>query len=127
MATNCWLGFTIGWILLGCDGCGRHVSVPAFESVTNIVFTEKLGLDTNDLRHITVTDTNEIRRLISFTQVTVKQPCACSHLCEALIQGPSGNIQVSFCDHCFDIVGGEFAGDYHMPRSFYQEFRKLAP
>jgi hypothetical protein len=84
------------------------------------------GQSTNDWRHYTVSDTNEIRRLIPFTKVKTKQPCGCDHIYEAQIQGPPGDIRVSFCDHCFEIVGGQFAGDYHMPSGFYDEFQRLA-
>jgi hypothetical protein len=125
LTTACWFGFAAGLVLLGCVGCKRSVSVPALGSVTNIVFSVKLGPGTNDLRSFTVSDTNEIRQLVSFSKVSVKQPCACIHLFTALMQSPAGDIQVSFCDHCFDIVGGEFAGDYHMPSHFYDEFQKL--
>ena len=85
-----------------------------------------VGQSTNDWRHFTVGDTREIRRLIPFTKVKTKDPCGCEHIYEALIQSRSGDIRVSFCDHCFDIVGGQFAGYYHMPSVFYDEFQRLA-
>lgn len=115
--------------LVTCTGCTRTssavVSVAVFSSITNIIFTEVTGPESNAWKHVTVGDTNDLRRIISFTQLTTKQPCACAHLHEALFQGPSDDIRVSFCDHCFDVVSGTFAGDYEMPKGFYAEFRKL--
>jgi hypothetical protein len=101
------------------------VSVPAFGSITNIVFIQKTSSDSNAWLRLSVSDSNQLRRIVAFTQITRKQPCACDHVHEALFQGPPRGMRVSFCDHCFNLAGGTFAGYYMMPASFYAEFRNL--
>ena len=125
------LGIAIGVALITItSGCNRPDSplayAPFFANVTNIVFTEDTGPNTNAWKHFTVSDTNELRLLVSFDQLKTKPACKCGHIHEALFQGPVGNLRVSFCDHCFDLIHGNNVDNYEMPKEFMAGFQKFA-
>lgn len=116
-------------VLIAFTGCRREktvsVSAAGFANATNIVFTERYGSDSNEWKHLAVSDTHELRQLVSFTQLRTKRYCACAHLQEALFQSSSGEVRVSFCNHCFDVKSGQSPGGYAMPKEFYAEFCRL--
>lgn len=116
-------------VLIGLMGCSREqgvsVSAADFVGATNIVFTERYGSDSNEWKHLTVSDSNQLRQFVSLTQLTTKQYCACEHHHEALFQSSSGEVRVSFCNHCFDFENGRSPGGYAMPEEFYAAFYKL--
>lgn len=116
-------------VLIGFTSCRREqvvvVSAAGFANATNIVFTERYGSDSNEWKHLTVSDPNALRRFVSFAQLRTKQYCACGHSHEALFQSSSGALQVSFCNHCFNVENGQSPGGYAMPEEFYNEFYGL--
>jgi hypothetical protein len=114
---------------------------------TNIVFQDSnprdcdffvathLDLKTNENRIITFALTNqtELQRIIGLIEFHPKKPCECGpHLYEATFQRNNGPVHVSFCNHCFDVLGEQSTGskprytEYAMPKEFYAEFRRLA-
>jgi len=102
----------------------------AFSGVTNIVFTGR-GAE-NQRTQMEVTEVNEVAHMVSLIHLQRKDHCACAHSYEAIFQKPSGEIRVSFCTHCFDVLDStnpqsyEGARLYRMPKEFYAEFRRLA-
>jgi hypothetical protein len=104
-----------------------------FHGVTNIVFfekrdidfSEKSGVETNDWQRFTVKDPKVIRILLSPIRLDETSRCYCDHIHEAVFEGPCGSVRVSFCDHCFNLMGDRY-GYYEMPKDFYAEFRTLA-
>ena len=114
----------------------RMVVGPSFEdttalsSVTNIIFTGR-GPE-NQRRQMEVTEAKQVAHLVSLIRLQRKDPCACGHSFEAVFQRPAGEIRVSFCSHCFDVLDStnpssyEGARLYRMPPEFYAEFRRLA-
>lgn len=124
------LGIAVGVsVLIGCTGCREKpialASLPEFANATNIVFTERHGSDSNEWKHLIVSDTNQLRSFVSFTQLRTKQYCACAHHHEALFQSSTREVRVSFRNHCFDVENGQIPGGYAMPKEFYAAFYKL--
>ena len=79
-----------------------------FQGVTNIVFTDATGLDTNEWQRFSVKDREAAQRLLSMIKLKPKAPCQCLHRYGALFEGPSGAVHVSFCEHCFDLGDDRF-------------------
>jgi len=104
-------------------------AAPVFSGTVSITFTERY--DQPD-KKITVTDPKEVRRIIGTIHLTRKDACSCSHVHEVTFDKPAERIEVSFCDHCFAVLGAKKNGwypnarDYSMPKEFYSEFRELA-
>jgi hypothetical protein len=98
-------------------------------NTTRITFTE-LGFDQPD-KSFAVIEPAEVQRIIGTIRLRSKRPCSCGvHLHQATFQKPSGQVQVSFCIHCFDVLAanGSYEGAklYKMPKEFYAEFCRLA-
>ncbi len=97
---------------------------------TNVIFTR--GAFHQPTATLRITDTNEVRRLLTAIQLEPKERCACGHEYLAIFQMPGGEVWVSFCNHCFDVLGRtrtgtvEGASLYKMPKEFYAQFLKLA-
>jgi hypothetical protein len=115
-------------VLISCSPPLEDAS--AFQAATNIVFVER-GPDRSD-RAFRVSDKNEVERLLAEIRLQRKEPCPCGHIYEAVFQTPSGEIRVSFCDHCFDVLTAkdpesyQGARLYRTPKRFYAEFQQLA-
>ena len=122
---------------------GHRESEPAledttpFKDTTNIVFLEPKLLPgqrnpEGERKRFTVSASNEVSHFVLVIRLQRKEPCPCQPHYEATFQKPSGQIHVSFCDHCFDVLGDkdgdsyEGARLYRMPKDFYGEFRRLA-
>ncbi len=79
---------------------------------------------------MTISDSNTVHLLVSAIRLQQKEPCLCGHTLQATFQTASGDIFVSFCDHCFDIqkTSDSYEGVrlYRMPRDFYATFYRLA-
>jgi hypothetical protein len=108
----------------------------AFKDTTNVVFIEQEpppvpGRLQPERRHFSLSASNEVVRLVSAIRLQRKEACPCGPHFEATFQRASGEIHVSFCDHCFDVLGGkdgrsyEGACLYRMPKDFYREFRRI--
>ena len=100
----------------------------ALADVTNITFIQVGSGGTNTT--LSVVDTNEVRLLLSEIEIQNKEPCACAHMNLAVFQKPGGEIRVSFCDHCFDVLADTNAPTgharfYKMPKRFYSGYFKL--
>lgn len=118
-------------VSVGVVSCGPSAEdASGFQGTTNIVFVER-GDDQLD-KAFRVSDTNAVVRLIETISLRRKEPCACGHTYEAVFQKPSGEMRVSFCDHCFDVLTAtdpesyQGARLYRMPDAFYAEFQRLA-
>lgn len=109
-----------------------------FQNVTNIVFRQFTKLETNKLgqeipkwKQFAVSDPKEIRRLVASLHLVVPETVAPSdeHLDEALFEKSSGEVRVSFCHICFNIIESERPykhRHYTMPKQFFDEFQRLA-
>ncbi len=113
---------------LGCKpSSGNLVS---FLGTTNIVFVQHL-YDQPE-KTFQVADPNELLHLVSFINLRAKPPCNCApHDYAAVFHTRSGDVRVSFCDHCFDVIPSsalqaDKVAFYRMPPQFYREFRELA-
>ena len=120
----------------------------AFAGTTNVVFTVKLqplvaiagrtneftspsDAPLEDVR-LTVSNPAAVQRLVATVRLKPKRVCPCGrHSYQADFQTTSGQIRVSFCNHCFDVMDPrasserpwEGARNYRMPKDFYSEFR----
>jgi hypothetical protein len=121
------------WLLalVGCQHQPQTPDLSSFATTTNILFVQH-GFGQEPDRTLRLTDTNEVRHLVSLIQLKPKENCMCApHELEAIFQTRTGELRVSLCDHCFAVVlprgpsSNEVAG-YWMPKEFYQEFRQLA-
>jgi hypothetical protein len=79
-----------------------------------------------------VSAVKEVQKIVATIHLTPKDPCNCPpHSHQAIFQKPSEQIEISFCDHCFDVLGAQKNGKYQnvqgysMPKEFYSEFRKI--
>ena len=75
-----------------------------------------------------ITDSQEIRRLVSLIQLERKDPCACSHVEMVIFRRGGATLEVCICDHCFDVMRNSsvtrgWAG-FAMPAAFYAEYQK---
>lgn len=101
----------------------------AFTGTIAITFTER-GFGEPD-KSIVITDVKEVQRLLGTIRLSRKQTCDCSHIQNVIFQKSKKQVEVSFCDHCFDILGPKRNGwyskvrEYSMPNEFYAEFRRL--
>jgi len=124
-----------GTLLVIATSCERGESAtgaaPNFADITNIVFKQFESFP-GQKTNFTVSASNEIAHLVATINLRKKQPCACGHSQEVVFQKPSGEIRVSFCDHCFDVLDSrnpesyELLRMYRMPKDFYAEYVKLA-
>ena len=102
---------------------------PTFSNTTAITFTE--GRSEPFGKELTITNAEQVRRVLNTIRLVPKQPCQCSHEHKVTFQTLTGRIEVSFCDHCFAVLGDKKDGwyqnvrDYAMPKEFYAEFRRL--
>ncbi len=102
----------------------------AFAGTTNVVFVQR----EYQQKEMTfrISESNEVQRLLAAIRLENKQLCNCSHSFEAIFQKPSGEVRVSFCNHCFDVLSAQnrqsYKGRrfYKMPMAFYEEFREFA-
>ncbi len=99
--------------------------VARLQGVTNIVFIEAAGGDTNKWRSFGISGQVRLRPLLSSIELHWKARCQCEHSLEAIFEGSAGVLRVSFCPHCFD-SRDEWRAAYMMPPGFYEEFEKLA-
>lgn len=96
---------------------------------TSITFRER-GFEQLE-KSFAVTDQADVQRIVGSIRLRRKDPCPCAHLHEATFQKPEGNVRVSFCDRCFDVLAGQTSAShegatlYEMPKEFYAEFRRL--
>jgi hypothetical protein len=108
-----------------------------FQGTTNIVFIHWLSVPTtNELGQVVpkteqfaVSDAKEIRKFVSSIHFAPGQPLVDDHIFGAKFQRPAGEIFVTFCSHCFDIVDSEHPDrgpHYAMPEGFFTEFSKVA-
>jgi hypothetical protein len=120
----------------------------AFANTTNVVFTVKLRPllpiegRTNEFTSpsnapdedvpLIVSDPAAVRRLVAAVRLRRKAECQCGpHQFRADFQTPGGQIRVSFCSHCFDVLDPAAPTDkpwkgsrqYKLPPDFYAEFR----
>jgi len=108
-----------------------------FKDTTSIIFKEPELLPAEAApergrKEFAILTSDEVGRFVSAIRLQRKEPCPCQPHYEATFLKLSGEIQVSFCDHCFDVLDGEdghsYSGArlYRMPKDFYAEFRRLA-
>ena len=86
-----------------------------FYGVTQITFEFRRG-DIAD--RFLVDHPQDVAVFIDAIKLRPKRPCACEHDWSALFRGPSHEVRVSFCDHCFNVTTGESPKLYHMPSQF---------
>ena len=128
---------SIGLLLLLSKTFQHHKAEPeppfedtnAFASTREITFTQRnagIGSD----QDMIISESNSVSRLVAAVRLQRKEPCACAHPLQANFQTASGDIFVSFCDHCFDIQktrdSYEEVRMYRMPKDFYAIFCNLA-
>jgi hypothetical protein len=87
-------------------------------NTTNITFTA-WG---ENLHGFALEDRKSVQRLLSTIHLERKERCLCAHRLGAIFKGPSGQVEISFCDHCFNVVDGNHSRYYKMPKAFYAEF-----
>ena len=147
MKTKLLLPVFIGFVFSGAlfvTSAGETPPAPppagasTFQNVTNIVFREFIGLERNKLgqeipkwKQFAVSAPKEIRRLVASLRLVVPETVAPSdeHLDEALFEKSSGEVRVSFCHICFNIIESERPykhRHYTMPKQFFDEFQRLA-
>jgi hypothetical protein len=120
----------------------------AFASTTNVVFMARLpplvavAGTTNDFTSpsgapledvpLAVSDPDAVQRLVAAVRLRRKPECTCGpHRFQAVFQTSAGQIPVSFCRHCFDVLdarapsGSPYDGArfFKMPNDFYAQFR----
>jgi hypothetical protein len=117
-----WAADGPAWRIVVPDGSKAE---PRFRGVTNIVFKEVVASRTNHLQTLTVSDRKVVEHILSTIRLAGTQPCYCDHTLEAVFEGSSASVRVSFCVHCFNLKD-ERGGYYEMPRQFYEQFKKLA-
>jgi hypothetical protein len=101
--------------------------IPRFQGVTNIVFTDASSVrNTNGLHRFSVSEPLTIQRLVSSLELSPHALCKCSPGYQAVFQGTSGVVHVSFSDHRFDVVTDDGWAICCVPPRFYDEFRVLA-
>jgi len=108
----------------------------AFHGVTNIVFRfltgverDKSGQDITKRKKFSVSNPEQIKKLISAIKLESGQKLSDEHSYDVTFQKPSGEIFVGFCPKCFQVVDSQQPYRYRhfaMPKEFYAEFRKLA-
>jgi hypothetical protein len=108
---------------------------PPFEDTTAFAGTREIRFSQRNTgiapdQEMIISDSNTLNRLLAAVRLQRKEPCLCAHLLEANFQTASGNIFVSFCDHCFDIQKTRGSYEevrlYRMPKDFYTMFCNLA-
>lgn len=128
---HCWS--TLIAALFGCAAAGAADTnlvaqtardQASFTNVTKIVVTEQVSEDSTNC--MVINQAPEISRLLSHIHLRSKEPCACAHSLHALFKTTSGQVHVSFCDHCFDVLQ-PYAEDetryYAMPKELWLELR----
>jgi hypothetical protein len=73
-----------------------------------------------------LTDSNEVRRLVSQVALVSKEACACEHGQAMIFWQDKTALRVSICSHCFDIHVDERIRHYKMPEPLYATFKNLA-
>ncbi len=73
---------------------------------------------------IIVNNLNEVEYFVSKIELIRKEACACDHFWKACFKNEGGEIEVSFCDHCFNVRHGKSWKYYKMPKPFYELFLK---
>ena len=107
-----------------------------FQNTTNIVFKffdgvekDKSGQEITKWKKFSVSDPEQIKKLISAIKLEPGQKLSDEHSYDVTFQKPSGEIFVGFCSKCFQVVDSQQPYRYRhfaMPKEFYAEFRKLA-
>jgi hypothetical protein len=107
-----------------------------FQNTTNIVFKffdgvekDKSGQEITKWKKFSVSDPEQIKKLISAIKLESGQKLSDEHSYDVTFQKPSGEIFVGFCPKCFQYVDSHQPYRYRhfaMPKEFYAEFRKLA-
>ncbi len=128
----------VAFLLLRRGGLGpSYEATTLFKDTTNIVFMEPIelpipGMAKTERRQFTISNSTEVAQLVAAIGLRPKEPCPCQPHYEATFQEPSGQADVSFCDHCFAVYEGKHGDSYaavhlyRMPKDFYAQFRKLA-
>ena len=106
----------------------------AEQAVAHIIFTNasqvtllQKAIDEGERdKTITITNAAEIHRIVGAIRLEYKPSCWCLHQHEITFKTPTGQIQVSFCDHCFDVVAeGKPTLYYKMPPEFMPQVQKI--
>jgi hypothetical protein len=91
----------------------------SLQAATSIVFR----VSRKDTKEFTVDSPAQVASLTSVIRLNPKPPCLCIHHESAVFASPSGTLNVSFCDHCFDVNRVSYA----MPKEFYARYKQLTP
>ena len=83
----------------------------ALADATKITFIQNSFGGTNST--LSFTDTDEVRLLLSAIQLQKKEPCACAHVNLAVFHKLGGEVRVSFCEYCFDVLTDTNLDAYH--------------
>jgi len=129
------LSLGCGTVLALATACKQADSTftgaPDFTDTTNIVFKQRQFFP-DQKTNFMISASNEIVHLVSTIQLRRKDPCLCGHSQEVIFQKASGDIRVSFCDHCFDVLDSKNPDSYallrmyKMPKEFYAEYVRLS-
>jgi len=120
--------FAVVWIVLGylllAPVLRDHAALRALSDPDRIELTCNIG---GISQYVVITDPREIRKVTATIVLKPKAPCECSHSSYAGFTRRGRRIDVSLCEHCFDVCDFSrkehpLIGMYQMPPAFYREF-----
>ena len=89
----------------------------------------ELIFDNRFERESLMVDAEEARQLVSGLELVPKQLCPCLHYRGLIFWQGDRKLEVSICDHCFDVISRAPRDTrpqmYKMPPAFYARFQEL--
>ena len=76
---------------------------------------------------VTVEDQASVQTLARLVRFTPKPPCKCNHPRIVTFQSPKGDLEASYCNHCFDVHTGTGPEYYEMPPALWVELESRRP
>jgi len=68
---------------------------------------------------------DNVNRFCSEVKLVAKEACNCDHVQMIVFWNGSQKIEVSICDHCFDIMLKDGTIRCRMPKALYDSFKKI--
>ena len=114
-------GVTVVIVVALLMSCSQDPVFHSDDPVESIVFVYGSLRESN--QEETITEPNEVSKILKQLRYEKKQPCKCEHLHQIVFQRASGSsVRASICNHCFDVLDGASRKYFKMPKGLYAIF-----
>ena len=109
-------------LLAALCSCSPQSGAQTFAGTTKIELSKRVDPE-GPVRTVAVDQPSQVKQFIDAIRLSEKRPCGCAHLESARFHKSDGEIiQVSLCEHCFDVQRKGQTETYEMAPAFLNLF-----